>query len=494
MMKMKRKLLFITNILLLSSCSQLDKNINDFYQSSINNQVIGLSYVDKETKNTMNGIIDYNGNIIVEFGNYEILPSSDYEYYSVNSSKNSYVIKDGTKLTTNFKYISQFENDTAIVQSKDGLYGLVNCNLEIIINPIFDSYHFFYYGNYIMKKDSKVYCGFGCEYNEVKSNIVNRFIYDEHVVYLTSEEKEVNGNNLKYYGLIDAKGNVIFENEYTSIISSNDLIIAIKNGNNATLYNMVEKNTISNIIGGYKVYDSSFYASYNSETKTITGYKNGSTFITINDETLLGVTENYIVTMQTINNDDGDVNYQKYYNKNGNCLKLELLSKNVSTSSITESSNGYICYSINNYAVVYDNNFNEKIIINDFSKVTFVSDYLLECINLGNSSYEYTYKNLKGKDIYKDNCTNSLVKFSNNLVSWFSYQKDGANIYSLKYTTSGKSVTDNNICISNAYLNAYITKDDNNSTVYNLYGKELLTGEEYSFVTYINPILISPKL
>ncbi len=357
---------------------------------------LGMQYTIEEikeynyfvlTENSKYGVIDKNGNVIIE-PNYIAIqipnPSkpvficiSDYNQEAKNYETK--VFNDtGTQIFTDYENVQAISISTNIDSShyeksvlsyqKDGKYGLITLDEKVITKPIYDEISSINYkeGTFLVKKDEKV----GVinmkgkviiknEYETITSdNYYNETTKNKTTGFIVSQKTEDGFR----YGYIDYRGRTILNTEYTQlkrvtqIPSEKDIyFIAYKEGQAGLLKN-------KQVILNYEYQEISYYAVDDIFITTRNG-KQGA--VTKDGQTILHSEYDSILFGGIyLNATKGDENFM--FDLSGNQIETESISM-----TKTDNPNYYIAIDKNDVYTVVDAN-GKTIIDNNYTYIGYL--------------------------------------------------------------------------------------------------------------------------
>ena len=457
---------------------------------------LGMQYTIEEikeynyfvlTENSKYGVIDKNGNVIIE-PNYIAIqipnPSkpvficiSDY-----NQEAKKYETKvfndTGTQIFTDYENVQAISISTNIDSShyeksvlsyqKDGKYGLITLDEKVITKPIYDEISSINYkeGTFLVKKDEKV----GVinmkgkviiknEYETITSdNYYNETTKNKTTGFIVSQKTEDGFR----YGYIDYRGRTILNTEYTQlkrvtqIPSEKDIyFIAYKEGQAGLLKN-------KQVILNYEYQEISYYAVDDIFITTRNG-KQGA--VTKDGQTILHSEYDSILFGGIyLNATKGDENFM--FDLNGNQIETESISM-----TKTDNPNYYIAIDKNDVYTVVDAN-GKTIIDNNYTYIGYLPGSYFIVAKDGKNGII----NSKGEVIVEIKYT-SIFKFNDtNLIQAEIADTKTIELYNMKIE---KIVSMNNAVIgeykaSSINPNKYIMlTSENNFLYYDENGNEL---------------------
>ena len=457
---------------------------------------LGMQYTIEEikeynyfvlTENSKYGVIDKNGNVIIE-PNYIAIqipnPSkpvficiSDY-----NQEAKKYETKvfndTGTQIFTDYENVQAISISTNIDSShyeksvlsyqKDGKYGLITLDEKVITKPIYDEISSINYkeGTFLVKKDEKV----GVinmkgkviiknEYETITSdNYYNETTKNKTTGFIVSQKTEDGFR----YGYIDYRGRTILNTEYTQlkrvtqIPSEKDIyFIAYKEGQAGLLKN-------KQVILNYEYQEISYYAVDDIFITTRNG-KQGA--VTKDGQTILHSEYDSILFGGIyLNATKGDENFM--FDLSGNQIETESISM-----TKTDNPNYYIAIDKNDVYTVVDAN-GKTIIDNNYTYIGYLPGSYFIVAKDGKNGII----NSKGEVIVEIKYT-SIFKFNDtNLIQAEIADTKTIELYNMKIE---KIVSMNNAVIgeykaSSINPNKYIMlTSENNFLYYDENGNEL---------------------
>lgn len=263
MKKFSLKILSLITATLLSSCSS-ELTPNEFYESSPYSKYI-VGYRFDESRNKYYGVLDYKGNVIADFDKDSVF-IGDTGIISINDKDKAYFIKDGKRIDTPFKTMTEFYKGKSLVKTKEDLYGVVDESLNYTVKPIFTKCQMGAMGAYFLSKNDENYFLYNDQYAKIDGSFFRYINILDKQAAVCAIIKDGN------YGAINNYGEIIVEPKYQSISLIKDVAICTTS-ETKTLINLKTKeelisipNTFHNII---LVESSSYYVATTDEVSSI---------------------------------------------------------------------------------------------------------------------------------------------------------------------------------------------------------------------------------
>lgn len=228
MMKSKKVfllLLIVSCVMLVTGCDKSDSKVETNKENGKSNEIMNATKFDvelsdvelfsegyaavKDAKTNLWGLIDKNGNKVIDF-KYKIADSfSEGLAYVDNNGKRVYIDRTGkialSLNTNNLSSWPDFKNGYAIAK-KNYKEGVIDKKGNFVVEPIYDSLHPYSDGLFTAKKNKK------WGYIDIKGNVVIDFKFDRAFNFSEGYARvQLKGKE----GFIDKKGNdltgLIFE-------------------------------------------------------------------------------------------------------------------------------------------------------------------------------------------------------------------------------------------------------------------------------------------
>lgn len=213
---------------------------------------IPYEYFVMYSKDNKAGVIDRNGNILIEpkYSDIYIPNQSKDVFFCLQDDENFVLNKDGNEIFTEFEEVSYLETSEAtelilekkvLRYKKDGLYGLINFKGEILTEPIYEKVTSLKNkpGNILVKKDGE--CGVlnsdGDIIIPIKYDTVvgDEYCQEKYGYTLTGYIVSLKTDTGIIYGYIDYMGNEMLKPEYETITrvleydDTDDIYIIVRN-------------------------------------------------------------------------------------------------------------------------------------------------------------------------------------------------------------------------------------------------------------------------
>ena len=216
MKKFSLKILSLITATLLSSCSS-ELTPNEFYESSPYSKYI-VGYRFDESRNKYYGVLDYKGNVIADFDKDSVF-IGDTGIISINDKDKAYFIKDGKRIDTPFKTMTEFYKGKSLVKTKEDLYGVVDESLNYTVKPIFTKCQMGAMGAYFLSKNDENYFLYNDQYAKIDGSFFRYINILDKQAAVCAIIKDGN------YGAINNYGEIIVEPKYQSISLIKDVAI-----------------------------------------------------------------------------------------------------------------------------------------------------------------------------------------------------------------------------------------------------------------------------